>query len=145
VLTNNPVAIRTAASQIVAFQKQYQAASPFSVDIPNPNYIGTLLQQGLSAGTYPVMYDPNFQTPRAVQMNIGVQQELRRGMVLSVDFLRNVETHYLLGVDENHTGDIHYFSKSNALQAIAATNQSFNCGSGTGSAAFNVPSMLVHK
>src|SRR5271169_4537078 len=79
------------------------------------------------------MYDPNFQTPRSLQMNIGVQHELRPGMILSADFVRNVQTHYLLGIDENHTGDIHYFNKAAALQAISATNQLFNCGSGTDS------------
>src|SRR4029077_5519947 len=46
------------------------------------------------------------------------------------DFVRNVQTHYLLGVDENQTGDIRYFNKATALQAISATNQSFNCGTG---------------
>jgi hypothetical protein len=64
-------------------------------------------------------------------MNIGLQQELRPGMVLSTDYLRNVGTHYLLGIDENHTGDIHYFNSAAALEAISATNQSFNCGAGT--------------
>jgi hypothetical protein len=77
------------------------------------------------------MYDPNFQTPRSLQINIGIQQELRPGMVLSADYLRNVGTHYLLGIDENHTGDVRYFSKAAALQAISATNQLFNCGPGT--------------
>lgn len=131
-LTNNPVAIGVVANQIVAFQKQYQLASPLNVSAPNPNYIGTLLQQGLSTGSGANMFDPNFQTPRSLEMNIGIQRELRPGMVLSADYLRNVQTHYLLGIDENHTGDVRYFNKTNALQAIAATNQSFNCGSGTG-------------
>ena len=131
VLTNNPVAIGVVANQIVAFQKQYQLASPLNVSTPNPNYIGTLLQQGLSTGTSANMIDPNFQTPRSIEMNIGVQRELRPGMVLSADYLRNVGTHYLLGIDENHAGDIHYFNKAAAIQAIAATNQSFHCGTGT--------------
>ena len=43
-------------------------------------------------------------------------------MILSADFVRNVQTHYLLGIDENHTGDIHYFNKAAAQQAISATN-----------------------
>jgi hypothetical protein len=64
-------------------------------------------------------------------MNIGVQRELRPGMALSADYLRNVGTHYLPGIDENHTGDIHDFNKAAALQAISATNQSFNCGTAT--------------
>ena len=67
------------------------------------------------------MYDPNFRTPRSVQMNIGVEREIRPGMIFSADFVRNVQTHYLLGIDENHTGDIHYFNKAAAQQAITAT------------------------
>jgi len=130
VLTNNPVAIGVAANQIVAFQKQYQSASPLNVNAPNPNYIGMLLQQGLSTGATNI-FDPNFQTPRSLEMNIGIQRELRPGMVLSADYLRNVGTHYLLGIDENHTGDVRYFNKSAVFQAISATNQSFNCGTGT--------------
>jgi hypothetical protein len=131
VLTSNPVAIGTVANQIVAFEQQYQSASPLNIHAPNPIYIGTLLQQGLSTGTSVNMYDPNFQTPRSIEMNIGVQRELRPGMVLGADYLRNVGTHYLLGIDENHTGDIHYFNKAAALQAIGATNKAFHCGTGT--------------
>jgi hypothetical protein len=130
VLTNNPVAIGVVANQIVAFEREYQSASPVNVRAPSPTYIGTLLQQGLSTGAA-TMFDPNFQTPRSLEMNIGIQRELRPGMVLSVDYLRNVQTHYLFGIDENHTGDIRYFNKAAALQAISATNQFFNCGTGT--------------
>jgi hypothetical protein len=129
VLTNNPVAIGTVANQIVAFQKEYQQDSPFRLNASNPNYIGTLLQKGLATGFYPTMYDPNFQTPRSLQMNIGVQRELRPDMVLSVDFVRNVQTHFLVGIDENHTGDIRYFNKAAAIQAINTTLS--NCGVGS--------------
>jgi len=127
----SPVAIGTVADQIAAFQKQYQAASPFNLNAPNPNYIGTLLQKGLATGTGAAMFAPNFQTPRSLLMNIGVQRELQPGIVLSVDFLRNEQTHYLLGIDENHTGDIRYFDKAAAVQAIAATNHAFGCGLST--------------
>jgi hypothetical protein len=121
VLTNNPVAIGSVAAQIVAFQKQYQADSPFDLSAPNPNYVGALLEQNLGFGLFAAMYDPNYRTPRSVEMNIGVQREIRSGMILSADFVRNVQTHYFLGVDENHTGDVHYFNKAAAQQAIAAT------------------------
>ena len=126
-----PVSIGRAANQISDFQKQYQADSPFDLSAPNPNYFGTLLQKGLATGTGATMYDPNFQTPRSVLMNIGVQHELRPGMILSLDFVRNVQTHYILGIDENHTGDIRYFNKTAALQAISNTNHMFRCGTGT--------------
>ncbi len=124
-----PIAIGAVGNQIAAFQKQYQVDSPFELNAPNPNYIGTLLKQGI--GPFIGLYGPDFQTPRSVQMNIGVQREVRPGMIFSVDFVRNVQTHYFIGVDKNHTGDTHYFNKAAALQAISATNQFFNCGTGT--------------
>jgi hypothetical protein len=65
-------------------------------------------------------------------MNIGIQRELSRGMVFSADFVRNVQTHYLLGVDLNHTGDINYFNLAAANTAINATNSSFGCPAGPG-------------
>ena len=114
----SPVAIGAVADQIVAFQKQYQAASPFNLQAQNPNSIASLLQQHVGFGG---AYDPNFRTPRSVEINIGIQHEIRRGLVLSADYLRNVQTHYLLGVDANHTGDVRYFNKVAAQQAIATT------------------------
>jgi hypothetical protein len=116
---NKPVAIGAVADQIAAFQKLYQADSPFNLNAPNPNYIGLLLSTGLGLGC--CVYNPDFRTPRSVQMNFGVQREIRPGMVFSADFVRNVQTHYFLGIDENHTGDVRYFNKSAAQQAIAAT------------------------
>jgi hypothetical protein len=116
-----PVAIGVAGNQIAAFQKLYQADSPFNLKAPNPNYVGSLLDQGLGFGLSAFMYDPNYRTPRSVQMNIGVQREIRPGVVLSADFVRNVQTHYFLGIDVNHTGDVRYFNKAAAQQAIATT------------------------
>jgi hypothetical protein len=75
------------------------------------------------------MLDPNYQTARSVEINIGLQQEIRHGMVFSADFVRNVQSHYLLGIDENHAGDIRYFNKGGAVQAI--TNTLANCGAPT--------------
>ena len=114
-----PVAIGAVASQIAGFQKQYQADSAFNLNIPNPNYVGSLLDKGL--GSFSFLYDPNFRTPRSVEINIGVQREIRPGMIFTADFLRNVQTHYFLGIDVNHTGDVRYFDKAVAQQAIAAT------------------------
>src|SRR5215470_7513248 len=84
-------------------------------------YVGSLLEQGLGFGLGANMYHPNYRTPRSVEMNIGVQREIRPGVIFSADYLRNVQTHYLVGIDENYTGDIHYFNKATAQQAIAAT------------------------
>jgi hypothetical protein len=131
--TGSPVAIGVVGNQIARFQKLYQADSPFDLKAPNPNFVGSLLDQGLGFGLAPLMYDPNYRTPRSVQMNAGVQREFGRGMILSVDFVRNVQTHYFVGIDENHTGDVRYFNKAAAVRSISETNQSFNCGSGADS------------
>jgi hypothetical protein len=42
--------------------------------------------------------------------------------------VRNVQTHYLLGVDQNHAGDISHFNMGGAQQAIATIVA--NCGGG---------------
>ena len=126
----NPVAIGTVADQIAAFQKQYQTLTPFSLTAANPNYVGTLLASGIGFGTGASMFDPDYHTPRSVQMNIGIQHEIRSGMVFSADFVRNVQTHYLLGIDENHAGDVNYFSKSAATEAINVTNAQLGCQNG---------------
>lgn len=124
--SGTPVAIGVVASRIAAFQKEYQRDSPFNPNAPNPNYVGSLLHQGLGFGLTPFLYDPNYRTPRSVEMNIGVQQELRKGVLVTVDYVRNVQTHYFLGIDENHTGDIRYFNRRAAQAAIAGTLAS--CG-----------------
>ncbi len=119
--TTSPVAIGVVGSEIAAFQTSYQADSAFNLNAPNPNYVGSLLNQHLGFGLNASMYDPTYRTPRSVELNIGVQREIRRGMIFSADLVRNVQTYYFVGIDENHTGDIRYFNKAAAQQAIAAT------------------------
>ena len=120
----------TTAQCIANFQKTYQQASAaVGASAPNPSYIPNLIS---TASAIPLgALAPNYRTPYSVQINAGIQRELRPGMVLSVDYLRNVNLHYLIGVDANHSGDVRYFSKSSALAAISATNSTFGCGAGT--------------
>ena len=110
------------------FQAAYQAASPLNLQDPNPGYAGQYLtgctgrdQLFLPSGTN--LFNPNYRSPRSVVMNIGIQRELHPGMVLSVDFIRNVQTHFLLGVDQNHAGDIRYFNAG----AAADCDRNYNC------------------
>lgn len=133
--SSKAVAIGSVAAQIETYQQQYQALSPFSTSLPNPNYTGTVLDQGGGLGTTASMFDPNYHSPRSVQINFGIQHEIKPNMVFSADFVRNVQTHYLLGIDENHSGDASYFNLNGAQQAIAATLSA--CGVGTINAAIN--------
>ncbi|MGC2723475.1 MAG: carboxypeptidase regulatory-like domain-containing protein, partial [Candidatus Acidiferrales bacterium] len=126
----------TAANCVATFQTTYQAASAaVGSQAPNPSYIPNLISSG--SGIFLGALAPNYRTPYSIQMNAGIQRELRPGMVLSVDYLRNVALHYLIGVDANHSGDVRYFNKSAAQQAISATNNSFGCGTGTDTASIN--------
>jgi hypothetical protein len=119
--------IGDALPSIIALQQAYQAGSPLNLQDNNPAYVGQYLTDCSAAATncfFPSgnsMFNPNYKSPRSVQMNIGVQREIRRGMVVSADYIRNVQTHYMLGVDQNHAGDIRYFNPTSALNAITAT------------------------
>ena len=121
--------IGQAAGAIEAFQAQYQASTLTAGAASNPSYIGTALSDGFDA-TGTALLNPNYVSPRSVQMNIGIQHEFRKGMVFTADYLRNIETHTLLAVDTNHVGDARYFSLTNAQAAILTTVQS-NQGSAT--------------
>jgi Carboxypeptidase regulatory-like domain len=106
---------------ILSFWNQVKAGNPFNLQSPNPNYIGSLLAAGIGGGTAPNMIGPNYKTPRSLQINFGVQREIRRGMVFSADYLRNVETRTLIGIDANRQGDVSTFNLGAAQAAVAAT------------------------
>jgi len=122
----NPIPIGLAAPGILNFwHNTVLAGNPVDLNAPNPNYIGNFLAAG--AGLPLGWFDPKYRTPVSVQMNIGIQREIRHGMVFSADYLRNIETKSLLGIDINHVGDVSHFNRAAAAAAILATNQSFGC------------------
>jgi hypothetical protein len=127
------------APQIAALQQQYQAA--FATSAGSPVYSGNILADGINATGTSLLY-PAYVTPRSVQMNLGLQHELREGMVLSVDYLRNVSTHFLESRDTNHVGAARYLDTSAALSAISTTNNALGCGPGT--AAFDIVCAIAH-
>jgi hypothetical protein len=125
--------IGQAAPAIAALQAQYQASTVAAGPASNPSFIGTSLADGLdSTGTD--LLAPNYVSPRSLQMNIGIQHEIRRGMVFTADYLRNIETHTLLAIDTNHVGDARFFNVANAQAAIATTVA--NCGSASITASY---------
>jgi hypothetical protein len=117
------------ANCLAAFQGQLQASFATNPNGSNPFFIpGDLANQGpILSGAG--MLDPNYKSPRSIQMNIGIQRELRPGMVFSADFVRNVGLHYLLGTDINHSGDIANFDPGLATNAVAATLAACQVGS----------------
>jgi hypothetical protein len=123
--------IGESAQTIANFQSQIQSITPFNLKAPNAAYVGTLLAAGQDVGLG--LFAPNYRSPRSLQMNVGFQHEIRHGMVFSADYLRNVTTHLLLGIDVNHAGDVRFFNKAAAQQAI--NNTIIDCGAASLAAA----------
>jgi hypothetical protein len=117
--------------QLAAIQKQYQAAVAAAGAQANPNYLGANMANGGNS-TGNAFISPDYRTPLSWQFNAGVQRELKPGTVLSVDYVRNVGLHYLLDYDTNHIGDVRYFNRTAALNAIDATNDAYGCPLGIG-------------
>ncbi len=131
-ICGNGVHIGDVIPQITSFWQQVLAGNTFDPKTPNPNYAGTLLNEGLGQPSF--LFAPNYKTPRSVQINFGIQREIRHGMVFSADYLRNIETGTSLAIDVNKVGDISTFSLPGAQAAISATNSAFGCGTGFDSA-----------
>jgi hypothetical protein len=123
----NDVYIGNVVPQIMSFWNQVKAGNPTNLQAPNPNYIGNFVAAGISPGV--ALFAPDYKTPRSLQMNVGIQREIRHGMVFSADYLRNVETRTLIGIDQNHEGDVSNFNLAGAQAAIAATNTEFGASS----------------
>jgi hypothetical protein len=103
-----------AAKAMADLQAEYVAATaavgPAQV---NPNFVGNTLTLN--------PYYPNFRTARSYQMNIGIQRQLTKGGVLTVDYLRNIGLHFQLEEDVNHVGDSRFLELNAALNAITGT------------------------
>ena len=101
-------------------QQEFQAAVKAQGPTANPSFIGNTLMvsnsiQGLAA------FDPNFRNARSYQFNVGMQHEIWKGGVLTADYIRNVSTHFMLTIDENHVGDARFLDVNAANTAIATT------------------------
>jgi hypothetical protein len=114
--------IAQAAPQISALKAQFQAAS--NTGGPNPGYIGTgggLQSFGIYGGPY--------QTPYSIQFNGGVQEEIRKGTLIAVDYAHSGTRKIPQLVDVNHVGAARTLNVALAQSAIAATLQYCNAPS----------------
>jgi hypothetical protein len=85
-ICGNHVHVGSVIPQIMSFWQQVLAGNPFNPQNPNPNFVGTSLSQGLGVPD-PALFAPNYQPLRSVEINFGIQRELRHGMVFSADYL----------------------------------------------------------
>jgi hypothetical protein len=128
--------IGTVINDVIALQNMFQAATLAAGAQSNASFIGNNLADGANS-TGNNLLAPSYATPYSFQANIGFERELWHGTVLKVDYVRNVNLHYLLTVDTNHVGDIRTFNLANAQAAVSATNAGLGCGAAFTAAAIN--------
>ena len=100
------------------------AASSAAADFPSGP---TTFERTLGAF---YLYDPSFSTPYSFHFNAGVQHELHRGLVLSVDYLFHRGVHSLLARDFNRIGAADTLSVPNALAIMDGLHASLGCSPG---------------
>ncbi len=114
--------IGSVAGQVAAAQAAFQAASAAAAATFNPNGIpGFDDPNGFNRNTLFGVLAPNLQIPRSVEINFGVQRQIRKSLFVSVDYLRNVNTHSIMNHDVNFLGAARTFNKAAAQAAIQTT------------------------
>ena len=114
--------VSQSSGAFIAIAKAYQANTKANPSIASSGYVGTTLS---ASG----LYSPNYHTPYSEQWNFGVQRELFKGSVLSVDYVHNSTIKIGQTNDINHLGAARNFNLANATTAVNATIAA--CGGGT--------------
>lgn len=134
--------ISAAAPGILALSDAFKSAAASLTGLePNANYVGNTLNVANANGFD--VFNPNYRTPRSWQMNVGIQHQIRPGMVFSADYLRNIGELYLLALDMNHSGAAYSFNLANAIAARNAAQTANGCAAGPGQASCMVGALGV--
>jgi hypothetical protein len=105
--------IGNVATAVSDLQAAYQAAAVNTSF--NPFFVGNTLS---TSGT---LFAPDYRSPRVLHMSAGFQREIHHDQVFSVEFIRDVGTHFPLGVDTNLVGSASHINVPAALAAISRT------------------------
>ena len=120
--------IGSVASQVMALQAAYQAFNATAAQNFNAN--------GTPGFNDPNVFDlntlfgalaPNIKMPRSFSVNFGVQRQITPSLFLSIDYIRNVNTHSLMNYDVNDVGAASTLNVAAANAAINATESQFGC------------------
>jgi hypothetical protein len=144
---NNPVAsngdtlgnlcgvdsLAQAAPGIASIRSQYQAQTK-NISAPNPNYIGLPTGGDLVANN---IYAGPYKTPYSIQLNGGIQEQIAKGVILSVDYIHNSTLKVPLSIDTNRLGAARTLNVAAAQAAIAATTAQAGCTGGFTTAAID--------
>lgn len=113
---------------VEAAQAQLQAISAdLAANWPQPGVDILANQYGGVNGND--LIDPRFKTPYAATFNAGVQREIKPGLVLAVDYIRNRGVHSNLIRDMNRLGAANTLNVPSAITYINDTFNDAGCGS----------------
>lgn len=108
-------AIGVAAPQLNALRTYYQAQIQGKTSA-NPDYIGG--GDGLDVNN---VYAGPYLTPYSIQLNGGVQFEIKKGLIFSADYIHNATLKLPLSVDANHDGAARTLNTKAANNAVGNT------------------------
>ncbi|MDQ2832318.1 MAG: carboxypeptidase regulatory-like domain-containing protein [Acidobacteriota bacterium] len=112
----------------INLQNTLQANTKSVGPATNAGYVGNNL-------TIVGAYGAPYRTPYSEQWNGGIQREIFKGSIISVDYVHNSTIKIAQQVDVNHVGAARTLNKAAAQNAIAATTSGFGCAGGYTSAA----------
>jgi hypothetical protein len=120
-------ALGTAIPFVVAAENAYIAQSAaLAANWPVPGTPPQFdIDKGVVSGS---ILDPHYKSPYGAQMNIGVQRQIKSGLVLSLDYVMNRGVHFNMSVDRNRIGAANTLNPGLANAAISATLNDFGCG-----------------
>jgi hypothetical protein len=78
--------------------------------------------------------DPHYVSPYGAQLNIGIQQEIKPGLVLNVDYVMNRGVHFPMLVDRNRVGAADSLSVPTAQAAMNTVFGNNGCAFATNAA-----------
>jgi hypothetical protein len=115
-------------AHFISIQNAFQAVTKSVGPASNGSYVGNTLRiDGVYAAPY--------RTPYSEQWNGGIQREIFKGSIISVDYVHNSTLKIAQQIDVNHVGAARTLNTTAAKNAIAATTSSFGCSGGSSSAA----------
>jgi Carboxypeptidase regulatory-like domain len=76
------------------------------------------IDKGVVSGS---ILDPHYKSPYGAQINVGMQRQIKPGLVLSLDYIMNRGIHFNMAVDRNRIGAANTLNSALALSAISRT------------------------
>ena len=122
------MSIAQAAPFLLAARTAYQSATAANAISANGSYYGA----NLSTVNSGAIYGAPYRTPYSIQITGGIQREVTKGGVLTVNYVHNNSFKVPLSIDVNHNGAARTLNTTAAKNAIAATAGSYTaCAAAT--------------